>query len=279
MVSGGWFHPPLTSFEVQLDEKDTEICTAEAGCRWKRIQEEYYYDLRSSVTSGCADRHADHCEVEEETVELPTEPQMLPEMAELYAQNPDTVGWIKIEGTVIDYPVMHTPDDPEKYLRKNFQLKYETMGLPFIKYACDTGLGTESDNLIIYGHNMRNGTSFAAIMDYDEEEFWKEHPVIQYKTLYEERTYEVIAAFYDQVYKKTDKVFKYYNFIDPESEEEFNEGIAYFLKKSKIDTGLTAEYGDKLISLVTCSKHKEKGRFVVVARMVEDDEPSATVTE
>lgn len=208
-------------------------------------------------------------EVTEETVPVETERVMLPNMKELYEQNPDTIGWVRIDGTKLDYPVMWTPDDPFKYDRLNFDQVYGYGGIPYLKAACDVDLPTT--NLIIYGHNMTNGTQFRTITYYAQKNYWEEHPVIFFSTLYEEREYEILAAFYDRIYYKAEKCFKYYNFIDPETEEEFNEGIEYFKEKALYDTGVDAQWGDQLITLVTCSYHVEDGRFVVVGRLVEEE--------
>ena len=122
----------------------------------------------------------------------------------------------------------------------------------------------------LYGHNMNNGTQFRTLMSYTDKSFWEDHPVIHYSTLYETRTYEILACFRDRVYYKYEDVFKFYQFIDAEDEERFNEAITYYKENSLYDTGVTAEYGDKLITLVTCAYHTEYGRFVVVGRLVED---------
>lgn len=201
---------------------------------------------------------------EETTEPVESEPAILPALQEKYTQNPDLAGWITIEGTIVDYPVMYTPSDGDKYLYKNFEKKYSRNGLPFIEDDCS--LDPESQNIIIYGHYLNNGKMFTDITKYKKKAYWEEHPTIKFSTLYEEREYEIVAAFYDKVYKKTDKVFKFYQFIDPKDEKAFNEGIAYFKKKAKYDTGITPQYGDKLITLVTCAYHVENGRFVVVAR-------------
>lgn len=212
------------------------------------------------------------------TEPVETEPVMLPEMAALYEQNPDVIGWIRIDDTKLDYPVMFTPDDEERYLRTDFDGNLNLAGLPFIDKDCS--MDPESDNLIIYGHNMQNGTAFRTLMSYVNESFWEEHPTIYFSTLYEERTYEIIAAFYDRVYYKYEDVFKFYQFIDAEDEEHFNEAITYYKDNAEYDTGVTAEYGDRLITLVTCSYHVDDGRFVVVAReVVEEPEMSETTVE
>ena len=205
----------------------------------------------------------------EETVPAETEPVILPNLAEDASKNPDMVGWIKIEGTKIDYPLMYTPQDPEKYLHKNFNGDFSVGGLPFIDGSCS--LDPVSDNLLIYGHNMQNGTMFRALLSYEQESFWQEHPVIRISTLYEEKTYEVIATLYDRVYFKNEEHFKFYQFIDAADQEDFDEAISYFQEHALYDTGVTASYGDKLVTLVTCAYHVDNGRFLVVAREVTDN--------
>ena len=204
-----------------------------------------------------------------------TDPQMLPHMAEIYAKNQDVVGWVKIDRTKLDYPVMHTPEDPEKYIHLNFEERYTYGGLPFLQGDCS--MDPESDNLIIYGHNMNDGSMFATLMYYTEQAYWKIHPQVQFSTLYEDRTYEIVAAFYDRVYYNYEDVFKFYQFIDAEDEESFNEAMAYYKEHSLYDTGVTAEYGDRLLTLVTCAYHHQYGRFVVIARQ-SMDQPDEVAT-
>lgn len=215
--------------------------------------------------------------VTEAPTEAPTEPEetqpeMLEKMAELYEQNPDTFGWIRIADTKLDYPVMHTPDDPQKYNRLDFDGQYDKSGLPFMAARCNTD--PESTNLIVYGHNMRNGTAFRTLHSYADKEFWEENPIIEFSTLYEEREYEIFAVFYDKIYDAADTRFKYYHFVDPETEEEFDEGVQYFLDNSIYDTEIEVEYGDRFLMLITCSYHTDYGRLVVVGRMIADDAES-----
>lgn len=196
-------------------------------------------------------------------VPVETKQEMLPQYKDLYAANNEMVGWIKIDDTKIDYPVMHTPEDPQKYLHMSFSQANSYPGVPFI----DAGCTMESQNLLIYAHNMPNGTMFRDLMQYQQKNFWQQHPTITFNTLYEEQEYEVIVAFYDRVYYTRETgMFKFYQFIDPETEDEFNDGIAAMKEKALYDTGVTAQYGDQLITLVTCAYHTDHGRFVVVAR-------------
>ena len=193
----------------------------------------------------------------------PTEPrEVLPRLQEQYKKNPDLAGWLTIPGTRIDYPVMYSPDEPERYLHANFEVSYSFAGLPFIDAACDP----ESGNRIIYAHNMLDGSMFRTLLKYQQKDFWQRNPVISFNTLYEEQEYEVVAAFYDKVYKKSDTNFKFYQFYDTSDQSSFDEAMAYYREHALYDTGVTAQCGDLFLTLVTCAYQTENGRFVVVAR-------------
>ena len=199
-----------------------------------------------------------------ESTETSKEREYLPALQEKREENEDTVGWLTIQGTKIDYPVMYTPQDPEKYLHLGFDQKYSFAGLPFIDANCS--LDPESDNLIIYAHNMLDGSMFRSLMTYEEKSYWQQHPTVKLDLWDEEREYEVLAAFRDRVYYKTENCFKFYKFIDAESEDSYREAIDYYKTHACYDTGVTAQPGDRLITLVTCAYHTDNGRFVVVAR-------------
>ena len=94
----------------------------------------------------------------------------------LITENADCIGWLSIDGTNISYPIMHTPHDPQKYLRRNFYGKYS--GVPFLDGRCDL----QSTNLIIYGHNMRNGTMFSDLKKYVNREFLNAHRTVKFET-------------------------------------------------------------------------------------------------
>jgi sortase B len=193
----------------------------------------------------------------------PTEPrEVLPRLQEQYEKNPDLAGWLTIPGTRIDYPVMYSPDEPERYLHANFEVSYSFAGLPFIDAPCDP----ESGNRIIYAHNMLDGSMFRTLLKYQQKDFWQRNPVISFSTLYEEQEYEVVAAFYDKVYKKSDTNFKFYQFYDTSDQSSFDEAMAYYREHALYDTGVTAQCGDLFLTLVTCAYQTENGRFVVVAR-------------
>ena len=205
-----------------------------------------------------------------EPTTAPTEPTMLEDMEELYVKNPDFSSWLTIGDTEIDFAVMFTPDDEEKYIYSNFEGKYDWNGLPFINKDCS--FDPETKNILIYSHNKVGGGMFHELLEYEKEKYWQEHRYITFKTLYEERTYEVFAAFDDKIYLKTDECFKFYEFIDPQTEEEFFEGIDYFKEKTPYDTGVEVEFDDRLLTLITCSYRGKMGRYVVVAKLLTEDE-------
>lgn len=182
----------------------------------------------------------------------------------LKRDNPDFAGYLKITGIAIEYPVMYSPDEPEKYLDKDFEVNKSPQGLPFIDARCS--LDPVSDNLIIYGHNMKDGSMFGRLDSYEKREFFEEHPTIQFDTLEGTGTYDVMYAFYDRVYYDDEADFRFYDFIDAKGKDDFNETMSILAAKSIYDTGVRAEYGDKFITLVTCSYQEDEGRFVVIAK-------------
>lgn len=181
----------------------------------------------------------------------------------IYELNNDFAAWLYIPGTEIDYPVMYTPRNEQYYLRKNFEKKYATGGCLFIGKPWDE----ESNQTIIYGHNMHDGSMFGKLHDYKNKDYALEHKTIRFDTLHETREYEVIAAFYGKVYKVNDTgVFRYYRYTDLSTEKMFNEFIENVKKAALYDTGVDVEFGDRILTLSTCSYYTEAGRFVVVAR-------------
>ena len=198
----------------------------------------------------------------------PRPPQILPRFEALARQNPDLFGWVSIDGTTINYPVMHTPSDPEKYLRLDFYGSYSYTGTPFL----DAGCTADSDQLLIYGHNMNSGLLFHDLLLYEDRAYWEAHPVIRFSTLYEEREYEILSVFYDRVRSQSEDGFRFYYYTDG-TEADFREAMDYYRSQALYDTGVTAEYGDQLLVLTTCSYHTEDGRFAVVARRTDPGSP------
>lgn len=198
---------------------------------------------------------------EPETEPEPTEPQMLPDYVDIYEMNPDTVGWIRIEGSPVNYPVMQTKlDNRDYYLYRDFDREDSKRGSIYIREECD--VNKPSDNVTIYGHNMRDGSMFAFLGEYYEKDFWRQNSLIFFDTLYEYHMYKIFAVF-----KTTADPggFEYHEVEDVANEAEFNDFIATAKRLSFYDTGITPVYGDKIICLSTCEYTLDNGRFVVAA--------------
>ena len=194
----------------------------------------------------------------------PTAEPVVNPYADSYLANEDMAGWLVIPGTKIDYPIMWTPRDENYYLRRGFDGKKNTAGCLILD--TDSSLNPLSTNLIIHGHNMKAGTMFGTLDQYEKEDFYREHQQIILHTPECQRNYEVIAVFRSQVYLKTDTVFKFYKFFQADTEEEFLDFYNNIKALSLYDTGVTAEFGDHFLTLSTCSYHVDNGRFVVVAK-------------
>ena len=108
----------------------------------------------------------------------------------LITENADCIGWLSIDGTNISYPIMHTPSDPQKYLRRNFYGEYSQSGVPFLDGRCDF----QSTNLIIYGHNMKNGTMFSDLKRYVDRDFLNAHRTVKFETTDGVQTFIVTEA-------------------------------------------------------------------------------------
>ncbi len=208
-------------------------------------------------------------DTQEEPTDLP-EPTAFEKYAAVYEQNSDFVGWISIDGTNINYPVMQTIDNPNYYLKHSFEKQYSDYGVPYVQENCDLGL---SDNCVIYGHHMNNGSMFADLCKYENEDFYQSHKTIRFDTLSGFGEYEVVTVFKTAAY--SEQGFKYYHFTRADSAEDFDAYIAKCKELSLYDTGVSAEYGDRLITLSTCEYSRQNGRMVVVAKRIVS--PSAEV--
>jgi len=196
----------------------------------------------------------------------PTSPPIIHSgLLALHERNPDCVAWITIEGTVIDYPVMYRPSQKNYYLHRDFNGNHASAGALFIAEICDPDT---SDNVIIYGHHMNSRKMFAALNRYKQQSFYEEHKRIVYETLNGAEVYEVIFAFTTPVYTGHD--FQYYAFADAENAEDFNGYISACRSRALYDTGITAEYGDRLLTLSTCEYSQKNGRMVVVAKKINE---------
>ncbi len=219
-------------------------------------------ELKGSDVLSANSQEKNDFAIHKEGIKLP---DVLDEYKTLYEKNKRLIGWLKIDDTNIDYPVMQTSDN-EYYLDHNFNQEYDKNGSIFMDYACSAY--PKSTNLILYGHHMKSGNMFGNLQKYAKESYGKEHSLIQFDTIYEKATYQVMYVFRSQVYNEDDIVFKYYQFIEANSEAEFDSYMNEMSKMSLYDTGVTAKYGDSLLTLSTCDYSQDDGRFVVVAKRV-----------
>lgn len=181
-----------------------------------------------------------------------------------FLANEDMAAWLVVPDTRIDYPVMWTPRDENYYLRRGFDGGSDQNGCLILD--TDSCVDPITTNLIIHGHNMKSGAMFGELDKYKEESYFEEHREMLLYTEKGVHTYEVIAVFPSQVYLKTDQVFKFYQFFQADTQEEFDDFYNNIMALSLYDTGVTAEFGDRFLTLSTCSYHVDHGRFVVVAR-------------
>lgn len=183
------------------------------------------------------------------------EPAHRRDLAPLFAQNSDCIGWLCIPGTDVDYPVMHTPENPQKYLRRNFYGEYGQSGTPFLDDRCSV----DSDNLIIYGHNMRNNTMFGSLPKYMEKAYRQAHPVIEWET---EAGCEEYTVFAVATVKKQDD---WYGFIHAADHEEFEKQLKTIQSKAIYCSETMPEYGTQLLTLSTCYGSGKDGRLLIIA--------------
>lgn len=187
--------------------------------------------------------------------------------AALRDQNSDFIGWISIEGTNLDFPVMFAPDNKDFYLRRDFNKEYSVYGVPYLDEKTTLGANDQSENLIVYGHNMKTGTIFGCLTGYKKADYYEEHPYINFDTVYGDGKYEVFAAFAIDVV--TDTSFVYNQYVDLD-EAGFDAYVEEVIARSDVDSGIRPVYGEQLLTLSTCEYSSDNGRYVVVARRVQD---------
>ena len=196
--------------------------------------------------------------------------KILPEYEQIYAENSDLVGWLEIDGTVINYPVLQsdTEQDSQFYLTHSFAKKKDKNGSLFMDYRND--FVDRDTNIIIYGHNMKNGAMFGSLKKYLEKGYLEQHKKVRFDTIYEHGTYEVIDAFLSEASYQDEYTFRYYNFLNAKNEAEFDAFSVNVMQLDALKKGtLDAKYGDQLLTLSTCSSYTEEGRMFIIAKKVD----------
>lgn len=190
---------------------------------------------------------------------------VLPEFAQLYTMNPELVGWISIDGTKINYPVVQSDtDNANYYLKRDFEKNYSSHGCIYASEAAD--VFAPSDNVTIYGHRMGDNSMFGQLGLYTDKDFWQEHQYIRFDTLQERHLYQIICVFSTSA--SMGEGFSYHKFVDAADAAAFSAYVRECMALSYYDTGIIAEYGDKLITLSTCEYSNTNGRLVVVAKRI-----------
>ncbi|MCM1234733.1 MAG: class B sortase [Muribaculum sp.] len=251
LIGRAYYH----SVQHRVQQENLRKMVTEASVQYPVQADSAPQEVEVSVLSGAEATGRENRQEGNDSV-------MLAGYAGLYEENKDFAGWLSIEGMRIDYPVMQTEDDTY-YLHHDFYGEDSKYGCLYVKGQADLDAGT---NFIIYGHNMKDGSMFGDLDLYLKESFFREHPVISFDTLYEERTYDIIAVFRSQVYNVDDEVFKYYQFYQADTQEEFEYFYDNIKELSLYDTGVEAKFGDTFLTLSTCAYHVPDGRLVVVAK-------------
>lgn len=192
--------------------------------------------------------------------------QRIDSYLKLEAINEDTIGWVRIEGTVIDYPVMQTPDNPDFYLTHGFNKESSVYGMIYMDAGCS--LEEDCRNYLLYGHHMKNGAMFASLEKYESEEYFREHPVIGFDTLTETCDYEVAAVLKLPASMIT---AEFSHMLAAGSKERYEALIRYAKENSLYDTGISVQWPEQLLTLTTCEYSQKNGRLLVIARQAENE--------
>ena len=236
----------------------TDYQEEQTALEMKRLQEMQNmtgHYIEEEPSSEQQDENVDVGQEDDPEAEQPEEvkpeklPDILPEYQEIYAENHDLVGWLEIEGTVINYPVLQsdTEEDSQFYLTHSFAKKKDKNGSLFMDYRND--FLDRDTNLIIYGHNMKSGAMFGTLKRYLEKGYLEKHPTLRFDTIYERGTYEVIGAFLSEVSYQDEYTFRYYNFLNADNESEFEAFCVNVMQLDALKKGtLDAKYGDQLLT-------------------------------
>lgn len=203
----------------------------------------------------------------EEIIESEENNIKIENLKKLKSINSDIVAWIEIEGTEISYPVLQT-DNNEYYLTRDYKKEYNSNGSIFLDYRYD--LDKPSDNFLIYGHNNNNGLMFNALLEYEDKNYYENHPEINLITAEENVIYKIIVVFKGQAYTQDEEEFQYYNYIDFNTDEEYYSYIENCKKNSLYEIDEEIDYREKLLTLSTCEYSKKNGRFAILAIKVSE---------
>ncbi|MCM1495669.1 MAG: class B sortase [Bacteroides sp.] len=222
---------------------------------WRREQ--------TALLSGLSGQRTTFDEIQEQKL------QAVLQQYEAYAEaNPDYVGWLYLEDTLVDGPVVQSQLDGNgywEYLYKDFDGNYKFAGTLFLDKSCSIEEPATA-NWMIYGHNMNDGSMFGTLKYYRDEAFWREHPTFTFTTRTQVETFEILGVVQSWVSDYPQGQFEYFYFFDAENEESFDAFVQQVKDNALYDTGVEAEYGDQLITLTTCDSWHEEGRLAIIGR-------------
>lgn len=189
------------------------------------------------------------------------------------AQNSDIIGWIQVDDTGIDYPVLQSnSSDPNYYLYRDYLKNDTKYGSVFLDSAAQIfDQNTSSQNLVLYGHNMNDGSMFAPVLKYGDLDFYRNHAVFRFDLSDRPGAWKVISVFKTNVQEHQGSVFPYTQHIFA-SDEKFLDFVQQVRVRSLIETDVTVNENDQLLTLSTCSYEFDDARTVLVARRVRDSE-------
>ena len=196
------------------------------------------------------------------------ENSILPELKDIYALNNDLVGWLYIDDTNIDYPVVQS-DDRTFYLSHDFYGRSNANGQIILEDKCDPY--TPSYNLVLSGHHMNSGAMFGRLGKYKDKAYWETHKIVEFDTLMARKRYVIFGAFYSADYNENEEGFRYS--ADIQYKMDADMWLDEIKANQIYDTGVKVEFGDEFITLTTCDhSRRHNGRFVVVARRIREGE-------
>lgn len=201
--------------------------------------------------------------------------QIMDRFLDLYAQNDDLVGWIRVPNTPIDYPVVYCSDNAF-YLKHDFYKKQSVAGNPFLDMGAD--LIENNQSLSIFAHYMKNGTMFTALHNYKDLDYYKTYPIFRFDSLYEDGVYKIFSVFY-MAGNSSDKLFYYYPVSHFSSDDAFMQHVKQLRARSIFDTTVDVAPGDQLVLLTCCTYEVKNLRLIVAGRKVRADESFIVDTE
>lgn len=198
------------------------------------------------------------------TADRSKRPKILTQYREMAKEYPGLFGWLQIPDTQIDLPVMQPLKEKDFYLHHDFTGAGSAEGALFADP--ENNRWPQDGNTVIYGHNMKNGHIFGTLDLYEDADYFQAHREIHFDTIYETGVYEAVAVLKTRILNENEQGFRYYQFFQYDSEEEFQECLDFIKTNQLFDTGSTLEYGDHILMLSTCEYSQENGRLVIVGR-------------